>query len=275
MTRTPTRRGLLGTAAVLAAAPLAMAAAALPAEPDAELVRVCHAFAEAEWRNWWRYIVAPDDLADAQDREPDWPTLTWIKATPATTPAGWHAKALALSAWDRTAYDDDAEWHEPDSDTGLLAGLLRDMVAPARAAILARCAADYGPLPEGYTADWRWIGRAPAAVAAPAPLPPHSDAELMAACAAFARAEAEVARLEQTADDDVFEPAVAIMHAAAERVSGLRARTVGGLRAKATVCRAVLAADEPVAMAGTFGGPARRHDVLAWSTLTDLAEVAG
>jgi len=36
------------------------------------------------------------------------------------------------------------------------------------------------------------------------------------------------------------------------------------------VCRAVLAADEPAAMAGTFGGPAQRHDVLAWSLLADL-----
>ncbi len=126
---------------------------------DAELVRVCRQFAEAEFRNWWRYVTASDDLADAQDHEPDWSTLAWIEATPATTPSGWHAKALALSAWDRTAYDDDAEWHEPDSDTGLLAGLLRDMVAPARAAILAQCEVEYGPLPEGYTADWRWIGR--------------------------------------------------------------------------------------------------------------------
>ncbi len=105
------------------------------------------------------------------------------------------------------------------------------------------------------------------------PEPPPGDAELLAACVAFGRAEQEVARLERTADDDVFEPAVASMHAAAERVSGLRARTVGGLRAKAAVCRAVLAADEPAAMAGTFGGPAQRHDVLVWSTLADMVEV--
>jgi len=153
----PSRRAMLrGSAAALLAS---TASAAAAPSADTEMVRVCHDFAEAEWRNWWRYVTAPADLADAQDRDPDWPTLAWIEATPATTPAGWHAKALALSAWDRAAYDDDAEWHEPDSDTGLLAGLLRDMVAPARAAILARCEAEYGPLPEGYTADMRWKGR--------------------------------------------------------------------------------------------------------------------
>ena len=128
------------------AAGLLAGTAAASAEPgpdaDAELVRVCHAFAEAEYRNWWRYITAPDHLADAQDREPDWSTLAWIEATAATTPAGWQAKALAYAAWWREAYDD-AEG-ERDASTSLLAALLRDMVAPVRAAILARCAADYG-----------------------------------------------------------------------------------------------------------------------------------
>jgi len=267
----PNRRAVLrGSAAALLAGTAAASAKPGPG-PDADLVRVCHDFAEAEYRNWWRYIVAPDHLADAQDREPDWPTLAWIETTPATTPAGWHAKALAYAAWWREAYDDVEA--ERDASTSLLAALLRDMVAPARAEILARCAAEYELLSEGYTADARWIGRAPAAVAAPALLPPHRDAELLAACAAFTRAEQEVARLERTADDDVFEPAVVIMHAAAERVSGLRAHTVAGMRAKAAVCRAVLAADEPSAMAGTFGGPAQRHDVLVWSTLADMVEV--
>jgi hypothetical protein len=269
------RRAMLrGSAAVLLAGAATAAASAEPT-PDAELVRLCHAFAEAEFRNWWRYVTAPDDLADAQDRDPDWPTLAWIEATPATTPAGWHAKALALSAWDRTAYDDDAEWHEPDSGTGLLAGLLRDMVAPARAVILARCAAEYGPLGEGYTADARWIGRAPAAPIAATPLLVNPDAELHAACAAFAHAERDVARLDRDVADDAFDAAVAVAHDAVVRVSGLRAHTVAGLRAKVAVCRAVYAADEPAAMAGTFGGPARRHDVMMGSLLSDLAGVAG
>ena len=52
--------------------PFADAAAEVVAPlPDAELVRVCHEFAEAEWRSWWRYVTAPVDLADEQDREPD------------------------------------------------------------------------------------------------------------------------------------------------------------------------------------------------------------
>lgn len=267
----PTRRVLLGTIAVLAgAAPLGLAAGAAPSCPDTELVRVCHQFAEAEYRNWWRYCTAPDHLADAEGTDPDWTTLEWIEATPAATPAGWAAKGLALAAWHREAYDDsDAEG---DASATLLAALLRDMAAPARAEILARCAAEYGPLPEGYTADARWIGQAPAAPAAAAPpLARHADAELLDACAAFRRAEGEVARLDRTADDDVFDSAVAIAHEAVVRVSGLRARTLAGICAKAAVCRAVYAADEPVAMTGTFGGPAQRHDVLAWSLVSDLA----
>lgn len=273
MTRAPTRRGLLGAAVVLAAAPPALAAVAPPAEPDAELVRVCHQFAEAEWRNWWRYVTAPANLADAEATDPDWTTLEWIETTPATTPAGWAAKALALAAWHREAYDDsDAEG---DASATLLAGLLRDMAAPARAEILTRCAADFGPLPEGYTADARWIGRGSATPIAATPLPENPDAELHTACAAFARAERDVAQLEREAADDAFDAAVAVAHDAVVRVSGLRARTLAGLRAKAAVCRAVYAADEPVAMAGTFGGKAQRHDVLAWSTLADLVEVHG
>ncbi len=267
------RRAMLRGSAAALLAGVATAAASAEPTPDAELVRVCHAFAEAEFRNWWRYVTAPADLADAQDTDPDWTTLEWIEVTPATTPAGWAAKALALAAWHREAYDDsDAEG---DASATLLAGLLRDMVAPARAEILARCAADYGPLGEGYTADARWIGRAPAVVTAPPLAVPHADAELLTACDAFARAEQEVARLEHDADDNAFDAAVAVSHAAVVRVSGVRAHTMGGMRAKVAVARAVYAADEPVAMAGTFGGKAQRHDVLAWSTLADLVEVAG
>ena len=110
-----------------------------------------------------------------------------------------------------------------------------------------------------------------AALAAPALNP---DAELLAACATFARAEQEIARLERDADDDVFGAAVSASHAAVVRVSGLPARTLAGLRAKAAVAQAVYAADEPMAMVDRFGGPAQRHDVLAWKVLADLAEVA-
>jgi hypothetical protein len=266
----PNRRAVLRGSAAALLASTAAASAKPESGPDAELVRVCHDFAEAEWRNWWRYIVAPANLADAQDREPDWPTLAWIEATPATTPAGWHAKALAYAAWWREAYDDVEA--ERDASTSLLAALLRDMVAPARAEILARCAAEYGPLPEGYTADARWVGKGPGDAVAAAP--PHPDAEMLAACVAFGRAEEEVARLEgiDDAPDAVFESALDVLHAAIVRVSDLRARTAAGVRAKAGVCRALLAMDEPDVTAARIGGATRRHDVLAWSTLNDMAE---
>ena len=216
--------------------------------------------------------MTPAELADDQTREPDWPTLGWIEVTPATTPAGWPAKALALAAWDHAAYGD--EEAERAGAAGLLAGLLRDMVAPARAEPLARCAAEYGPLPEGYTADARWISK-PLVMSAAVPIPLYADAGLLDACEAFIRAEKEVVRLEHTADDDVLGAAVTDVHNALVLVSGHRAQTVSGLRVKAGVARAVLTADEPAAMAGIFGGSARRHDVLAWSVLSDLVEVAG
>ena len=169
-----TRRTVFGASAGLALA-VANAAAFSPTacvnrtgttSTDAELIRICHRFAEGEFRSWWRYVTAPADLADKQDVEPDYATLQLIEAMPATTSAGWAAKALAYSAWNHSAYDDDGDWQVPDGSTGLLAGLLRDMVAPARAEILAHCAAEYGPLGEGYTPDARWIGHAPAGAAA-------------------------------------------------------------------------------------------------------------
>lgn len=114
-----------------------------------------------------------------------------------------------------------------------------------------------------------------AAAAAPALPEPPVDAELMAACTAFAAAAQEVARLERIADvpDAMFEPANAAVHDAIERVSGLRARTAAGVQAKAAVCRTVLAMDEPDVKAARIGGATRRHDVLAWSVLSDLAEL--
>ncbi len=114
-----------------------------------------------------------------------------------------------------------------------------------------------------------------AAAAAPAQPEPPVDAELLAACAVFAAAVQEVARLEHIADvpDDVFEPANDALHDAVIRVSELRARTAAGVRAKARVCQALLALDEPDVKAARIGGATRRHDVLAWSVLGDLAEV--
>jgi len=112
------------------------------------------------------------------------------------------------------------------------------------------------------------------AAAATATTDAGPDAELLAACAVFAAAAQEVARLERIDDlpDEEFEPANDALHTALIRVSELRARTAAGVQAKAAVCRAVLASDEPSAVTGRFDVPARRHDVLAWSTLADMAE---
>ena len=119
--------------------------------PDAELIRTCHRFAEYELASWYRYVLDNDD-----DSSPDHATYISIIATPATTPEGWHAKALAFTAWDRDSYDD----HEDvrDGCSSLLASLLRDMVAPARNAIIAGLRAKHGPLPAGYSPDGIWIG---------------------------------------------------------------------------------------------------------------------
>ena len=118
--------------------------------PDAELIRTCHRFAEYELASWYRYALDDDD-----DSSPDHATYVSIIAIPATTPEGWHAKALALTAWDRDSYDD----HEDvrDGCSSLLASLLRDMVAPARNAIIAKLRAKYGPLPPSYTPEGIWL----------------------------------------------------------------------------------------------------------------------
>jgi hypothetical protein len=103
---------------------------------------------------------------------------------------------------------------------------------------------------------------------------PPGDAELLAACAAFGCAEGEVARLEgiDDAPDAVFESALDVLQAAIVRVSGLRARTASGVRAKAGVCRVLLAMDEPDVRTMRIGGATRRHDALMWSLLADMAE---
>ncbi|MGI4797511.1 MAG: hypothetical protein ACRYG8_26380 [Janthinobacterium lividum] len=102
------------------------------------------------------------------------------------------------------------------------------------------------------------------------------DAELRRACGVFRLVELEMARVDDRdgglSDDDADAVAEAF-HDAVIMVSRLPARTATGLQAKAAVCRAVLAADEPTAMIGRFDGPARRHDVLAASLLSDMAGV--
>jgi hypothetical protein len=147
----------LGVAATVAGLAPAAIAGGPALDADAELIRLCHAFAEADFANWYRYVTAPVETADDDDAPPDWDTYHLIIATPATTPAGWHAKALAFVAWDREAYDDTTEYERTPA-SAFLASLLRDMVMPARNAIIARCAEAYGPLPPQYSADGVWIG---------------------------------------------------------------------------------------------------------------------
>lgn len=155
----PSRRGLFATAggALVAGATLATASrGAVAADNDAELIRICHQFAENELEHWYLYVVTPEPECDDLDDAPDWSAYHRIVATAATTPAGWHAKALAYTAWDRDAYDDHKDNRDPA--TTFLAALLRDIVAPARRAIVARLAAQYGPLPSSYTSEGIWIG---------------------------------------------------------------------------------------------------------------------
>ena len=73
-----------------------------------------------------------------------------------------------MSAWDRTRYFDD-EPVDSDGTSALLASLLQDMVAPARNAIVAKLAAQLGPLPARYSPEGRWLG--PPAEDAPDALP--------------------------------------------------------------------------------------------------------
>ncbi len=102
------------------------------------------------------------------------------------------------------------------------------------------------------------------------------DADLRRACGVFRLVELEMVRVDDPAGGLTDDDAEAVAKAFGEAlvmVSRLPARTASGLQAKAAVCRAVLRADEPKATTGEFGGPARRHDVLAWSLLSDMAEV--
>ena len=157
---TASRRGLLAvSSAVLALSGVAVAASAAQ-NPDAELIRVCQQFAEAEFADWYLYVTTDDREIERQseDTPVDWATVRQIEAMPATTLEGVRAKALALAAWDRDAYDSSTD--DNQAFTGLLASLLRDLAAPARTVILAQLAEQYGPLPDGYDADCRWVGRA-------------------------------------------------------------------------------------------------------------------
>ncbi len=150
------RRNLLtgaGGLVIAAGAPAVIGAD----QSEAEFIATCRRFAEAQYADWYAYVVASDEVAsEMEDNEVDWATYNLIVATSAKTLEGLRAKALALAAWDRDAYDDS---DESTPASALLASLLRDMVAPARAEIIGRLTAKWGPLPDGYTRDGIWVGR--------------------------------------------------------------------------------------------------------------------
>jgi hypothetical protein len=158
--RASARRAFLagGVAAAALMAGAAGANSASAPNPDAELIRVCHQFAEAEFADWYLYVVTSDREIERrlEDKALDWATLHWIEAAPAITLEGLRAKALAFVAWHRDAFDDCVD--DRDGHSTLLASLMRDLAAPARAVIVARLVEQYGPLPKDYTADGVWLG---------------------------------------------------------------------------------------------------------------------
>ena len=102
-------------------------------------------------------------------------------------------------------------------------------------------------------------------------VPNSPDIDLLVACLQFGAAELQVARLEaDDAPDACFENAVDTQDKAADTVARLSAVTSEGLRTKAIVCRAMLATEEPDATTSPPGSLALRHDVLAWSLMSDL-----
>ncbi len=102
-------------------------------------------------------------------------------------------------------------------------------------------------------------------------VPSSPDIDLLVACLQFGAAELQVARLEaDDAPDARFENAVDTLDKAADTVARLSAVTSEGLRTKVIVCRAMLATEEPDAATSPPGDLAFRHDVLAWSLMSDL-----
>jgi hypothetical protein len=159
---TPTRRSALrgfGLAAIAAGLAVPALASTKPDDDAAgELIRICHQFAEAEITRWYRAEIDDDFVDDDIDHD----TYNWIAATPATTPGGWQAKALAYAAFNRHVYDDyEEDDDDREEDAAFLAALLREMVAPARNAIVSRISQTYGPLPSGFSAEGIWVGPSP------------------------------------------------------------------------------------------------------------------
>ncbi len=135
--RTPTRRGLLGGAAVLAVAPVAPAMSAYP-HPDRELIAVCAEFDAIErhinshFAGGSRKIEDDDerDGAVAPFQEAQEPLLERIIALRATTSDGFKARARTLAGWNQDAMRQIGPGHYLEDR--MLAALLRDMVGETR-----------------------------------------------------------------------------------------------------------------------------------------------
>lgn len=105
---------------------------------------------------------------------------------------------------------------------------------------------------------------------------PNPDRYLLDLCDAFQSVAADVAATNAATGptNEEITAASTAFHLALVDVSQVPARTHEGVRAKAAVCKAVLANDVPDVKAGRFGDPANvgRHEVLMWSLLRDILQ---
>ena len=147
----PTRRGLLGGAAVLAAAPVASAAVPTQAHPDADLLRLCVDLAvaigreDAAWADVDAFATSDHDddpyRVLASERTDDVGDIVkLIGEVPATTLDGLLVKLRAI-LWCQSGDVFEAVNLEigmgegpPSTHSVVLAGLLNDMVAMERGA---------------------------------------------------------------------------------------------------------------------------------------------
>ena len=142
----PTRRGLLGGAVALGAAPGVLIPAAHAANhPDAELIRICHDFAAYEFGAHFAYCAEPDEeKAAEQGLPPDFNALQQITEMQANTPDGWQAKALAYASWRRIGINNPVEGTD-EAGQVLLSSLILYMAGPELDSLLALMAERYGP----------------------------------------------------------------------------------------------------------------------------------
>ena len=133
----PTRRGLLGSAAVLAAAP-AVSAATLPPQhhPDAGLIAACTEYLLIQRAFEAYYDTLPGDI---EDGDPGIAILSQapalveaIVATRAITPEGHLARARCMSFFYLPAHPACRDNPEAAMEDRFEAALLRDLVAMER-----------------------------------------------------------------------------------------------------------------------------------------------